>query len=187
MSVDTTKAEIARHALAAGAEIVNDISAMTYDPAMPAVVAESGAAVVLMHMRGLPKTMQAALSEYRSLPGDIVLYLKERLEAAQTSGIGFDRIIVDPGFGFGKSLGDNLALLNGLEELRVLGRPILAGVSRKSLVRQIAGDALTVSAEGTTAAIAAAAMNGAAIVRVHDVPSARKVVAMIDALRRART
>ncbi|HOD29866.1 MAG TPA: dihydropteroate synthase [Syntrophales bacterium] len=187
ISIDTTKAEVARRALAAGAEIVNDISAMTSDPAMPAVVSESGAAVILMHMRGLPKTMQETLPEYRSLPGDVVLYLTERLEAAQKKGIGFDRIIVDPGFGFGKSLGDNLALLNGLEELRVLGRPILAGVSRKSFVRQIAGDALTVSAEGTTAAIAAAAMNGAAIVRVHDVPSARKVVAMIDALRRART
>ncbi|HOG08089.1 MAG TPA: dihydropteroate synthase [Syntrophales bacterium] len=187
VSVDTTKAEIARHALAAGAEIVNDISAMTYDPAMPAVVAESGAAVVLMHMRGLPKTMQATLSEYRSLPGDIVLYLKERLEAAQTSGIGFDRIIVDPGFGFGKSLGDNLALLNGLAELRMLGRPILAGVSRKSFVRQITGETLSASSEGTAAAIAAAAMNGAAIVRVHNVPAARKVVSMIDALKEART
>jgi len=140
-----------------------------------------------MHMRGLPKTMQSTLPEYRSLPGDVVLYLRERLEAAQTAGIGFDRIIVDPGFGFGKSRGDNLALLDGLAELRMLGRPILAGVSRKSFVRQITGDALTASSEGTAAAIAAAAMNGAAIVRVHDVPAARKVVAIIDALTRART
>lgn len=187
ISIDTTKAEVARRALAAGAEIVNDISAMTCDPAMPALMAESGAAVVLMHMRGLPKTMQSTLPEYRSLPGDVVLYLRERLEAAQTAGIGFDRIIVDPGFGFGKSRGDNLALLDGLAELRMLGRPILAGVSRKSFVRQITGDALTASSEGTAAAIAAAAMNGAAIVRVHDVPAARKVVAIIDALTRART
>jgi dihydropteroate synthase len=183
ISVDTTKAEVARQALAAGAEIVNDISAMTADPAMAAVVADSGAAVVLMHMRGTPCTMQEELRPYRHLPGDVIDHLRERIAAATAAGIESDRIIVDPGFGFGKSVADNLRLLARLSDFRVLGRPVLVGISRKSFVRLISGDALDCSGEGTTAAVAAATMNGAAIVRVHDVRAALKATAVIDALK----
>lgn len=183
ISVDTTKAEVARQALAAGAEIINDISAMTADPAMTAVAAESGAAVVLMHMRGTPRTMQSELLPYRHLPGDVIDHLRERVAAATSAGIASDRIIVDPGFGFGKSVADNLRLLARLSDFRVLGRPLLVGISRKSFIRHISGDAVDKTGEGTTAAIAAAAMNGAAIVRVHDVRAALKTTAVIDALK----
>jgi dihydropteroate synthase len=185
ISVDTTKAVVAREALAAGAEIINDISAMRFDAQMPAVMASSGAAVVFMHMRGTPKTMQQGDLDYASLMGEIIDFFHDRLNAAQTAGISADRIILDPGLGFGKSRGDNLKLLRRLAEFSVLGRPILTGPSRKSFLSHDGEAGPQDRLEGTLAAVTTAIMNGSHLVRVHDVEAARRVVTIADAIIRA--
>jgi dihydropteroate synthase len=185
ISVDTTKAVVAREALAAGAEIINDISAMRFDAQMPAVMASSGAAVVFMHMRGTPKTMQQGDLDYASLMGEIIDFFHDRLNAAQTAGISADRIILDPGLGFGKSRGDNLKLLRRLAEFSVLGRPILTGPSRKSFLSHDGEAGPQDRLEGTLAAVTTAVMNGSHLVRVHDVEAARRVVTIADAIIRA--
>jgi len=192
ISVDTTKAEIAQEAIAVGAEIINDISAMSFDEKMMQTVADSGAAVVLQHMRGKPKDMQVGDLTYRSVQGEVIEYLRERISQAVLSGIEKERIIADPGLGFAKMPGDSLKLLKHLSEFQVLGRPILVGPSRKYFV------ALTLAAgnkedipdpqhriEGTAAAVTAAIMNGAHIVRVHDVSMMKKVAAVTDAILRS--
>ncbi len=182
VSIDTTKAGVARRALEAGAEIVNDVSALSADPAMARVVAESGAALVLMHMRGTPATMQADV-EYRDLTGMVFRYLRSRLENAIECGIGTEKTIIDPGIGFGKSAGGSLELIRNLRDLRVLGRPILVGPSRKSFI----GKALALDVDkrlsATLAACTAAVLNGASILRVHDVKEAREAALMADAIR----
>ena len=185
ISVDTTKAVVAREALAAGAEIINDISAMRFDAQMPAVIASSGAAVVFMHMRGVPQTMQQGDLHYASLTGEIIDFFRERLNAAQMAGISADRIIIDPGLGFGKSRSDNLKLLRYLAEFTVLGRPILTGPSRKSFVAQNGDRGPQERLEGTVAAVTAAIMNGSHLVRVHDVEAVKRAVAIADAIIRA--
>jgi len=181
VSVDTTKAAVARRALDAGAAIINDISALQDDPAMAAVVAEAGAGLVLMHRQGTPKTMQQA-PRYGDVVADVREFLRERMQAAGRAGIAADHILLDPGIGFGKNLSHNLALLARLEELRPLGRPILVGVSRKSFIGEAldrkAGDRLM----GTAAAVAAAVLRGARMVRVHDVRAMKDVVRMVDAI-----
>ncbi len=184
LSVDTTKAEVARRAVLAGAALVNDISAMTFDGEMAGVVAESGAAVVLMHIRGVPRDMQAAYVPYASVPGDMIGFLRERLEAALAAGVPEERILVDPGIGFGKSADDNWKILRHLPEFRSLGRPVLVGVSRKAFIGRATGDPPAERLEGTAAAVAAAILNGADMVRVHDVLAMRKVAAVADAVRR---
>ncbi|MGD0277579.1 MAG: dihydropteroate synthase, partial [Syntrophales bacterium] len=125
ISVDTCKAEVARRALQAGAEIVNDISALRFDPGMAGVAASFGAAVILMHMRGTPKTMQLGDLSYRSLTGEIIIFLRERIDSAVQEGIPEESIILDPGMGFGKSSEDNLRILKYLPEFKVIGRPLL--------------------------------------------------------------
>lgn len=185
ISVDTTKAVVAREALAAGAEIINDISSMRFDAQMPAVMASSGAAVVFMHMRGIPKSMQQGDLHYASLTGEIIAFFHERLNAAQGAGISADRVIIDPGLGFGKSRSDNLKLLRYLDELTVLGRPILTGPSRKSFLSYDGEAGPQDRLEGTLAAVTAAIMNGSHLVRVHDVEAARRAIAVADAIIRA--
>lgn len=185
ISVDTTKAEVAREAIEYGAEIVNDISAMTFDEKMPLVVAGAGAAVILMHMRGKPRDMQKGDLFYKSVRGDIIEFLKKKMEEAHAAGILPESVMVDPGFGFGKTEEDNVRLLKYLGEFRILGRPIVAGVSRKGFIGRITGGDPGEREEGTAAAVTAAIMNGANIVRVHDVRSMKKVVAMADAIVRA--
>ena len=185
ISVDTTKAVVAREALAAGAEIINDISAMRFDVQMPEVIASSGAAVVFMHMRGAPQTMQQGDLHYASLTGEIIDFFRERLNAAQMAGISADRIIIDPGLGFGKSRNDNLKLLRYLAEFAVLGRPILTGPSRKSFIAQNGDQGPQDRLEGTLAAVTAAIMNGSHLVRVHDVEAVKRAVAIADAIIRA--
>lgn len=182
ISVDTTKAAVAREALAAGAEIINDISAMRFDSQMPGVMASSGAGVVLMHMRGIPQTMQQGDLRYVSLVGDILDFLHERLHAAQGAGISSDRIIVDPGLGFGKAREDNLRLLRYLPEFGVLGRPILTGPSRKSFLSYDGETGPQDRLEGTLAAVTAAILYGSHLVRVHDVAAARRAAAVADAV-----
>jgi dihydropteroate synthase len=179
------KAVVAREALRSGVEIINDISAMRFDQAMAPLAAESGAAVVLMHMRGTPQTMQTGDLSYTDLLGEIGAFLEERIEAAVAAGIDRERIAVDPGVGFGKSVEDNLRLVKHLPELTVLGRPVVMGVSRKSFIRAVIGEEDRERLEGTAAAITASVLAGAAIVRVHDVSAMKRVVRMADALRRA--
>ena len=183
ISIDTTKAVIAREAVAAGAEIINDISAMRFDEQMPTVIASSGAAVVLMHMRGVPQTMQKGDLHYALLQGEIIDFFCERLNTALLAGILPEQVIIDPGIGFGKTRSDNLKLLKYLPEFNVLGRPILTGPSRKSFLGQegCGGDRL----EETAAAVTAAIMNGSQVVRVHDVKAMKRVVAVADAIVRA--
>ena len=176
---------MARKALAEGAEIVNDVSAMGYDEAMAKVVADAGAAVVLMHMRGVPKSMQAGDLAYRSLRGEIISYLKERIERAGDVGIDPAQIIVDPGIGFGKTTEDNMRLIRYLREFRILGRPILVGASRKAFIGRVTGGTPAERDEGTAVAVTAAILNGGQIIRVHDVAKMKKVATMADALLRA--
>jgi dihydropteroate synthase len=185
ISIDTTKAEVARRALECGAEIINDIGAMRLDDTMAHVIAESGAAVALMHMRGTPTDMQSGDLFYPSLMGDIIEFLGNSIDKAVAAGISHEAILIDPGIGFGKTGEDNLRLLRNLSEFKVLGRPILIGVSRKAFIGKITGGAPSERTEGTAAAVTASIMNGANIVRVHDVHAMKKVVAVADAIIRA--
>ncbi|TSA44222.1 MAG: dihydropteroate synthase [Deltaproteobacteria bacterium] len=182
LSIDTMKAAVAREALAEGAEIINDISSMNYDDQMTAIVAEAGAAVILMHMRGLPKTMQTGDLTYRSLLGEVISFLKERIDSAEQKGIAPVQIMIDPGFGFGKSALDNVRLIRHLSELKIMGRPIVTGVSRKSFIGHVTGGGPQERIEGTAASVTAAILNGSRVIRVHDVKTMKKVAAIADAL-----
>jgi dihydropteroate synthase len=182
LSVDTMKSSVAREALAEGAEIVNDISSMRYDNRMAGVVAEAGAAVILMHMRGVPKTMQTGDLSYRSLLGEVISFLKERIDSAGECGIAPVQIMIDPGLGFGKSALDNMRLIRRLSEFKILGRPIVTGVSRKSFIGHVTGGSPQERVEGTAASVTAAILNGSRVIRVHDVQTMKKVAAMADAL-----
>jgi len=184
ISIDTSKAEVARRALAAGAAMVNDVTALRGDPAMAGVVADAGVPVVLMHMRGTPSTMQRR-PRYRALMNDLLRFFRERISAATAAGIDRRRILIDPGIGFGKTVAHNLEILQRLELLARLGRPILVGPSRKSFLGRLAGD-LPVDRrlEGTAAAVTAAVLHGAQMVRVHDVAEMVRVVRVADAIKR---
>ncbi len=184
ISIDTTKAAVAHRSIEAGAEIVNDISAMRFDEGMPEVIASHGVPVVLMHMRGTPGTMQAGDLSYRSLMGEIIGFLEDRMDSAQAAGIDIENIIVDPGIGFGKSTTDNIAIINSLKEIRTLGRPILVGASRKRFIGDITGKIRPEERlEGTSAAVTASILNGANIVRVHDVEFIKKVATVADEIK----
>ncbi|HKD68079.1 MAG TPA: dihydropteroate synthase [Candidatus Binataceae bacterium] len=181
ISIDTRKAIVAERALNAGAAIVNDVSAMTFDPAMAAVVARYHAAVVLMHMRGTPATMQR-MARYGDVVGEVRRYLMQRARTAQRAGIAKSRIILDPGIGFAKKTSHNLKLLAGLWRICQLGYPVLVGVSRKNFVRQIAGVEQEQLILGTAAAVSVAIGAGAAIVRVHDPGPIAAAVRMVAAI-----
>jgi dihydropteroate synthase len=183
ISVDTSKAEVAEAALEAGAQIVNDVTALRGDPDMASVVARAGVPVVLMHMLGTPKTMQDN-PWYDDVIGEIRAFLAERIDAAVNAGIRRDRIIVDPGIGFGKRLEDNLEILRRLREFRSLGRPILIGTSRKSVIAGVLHLPPDQRVEGTAATVACAILHGASIVRVHDVEPMVRVARMTDAIVR---
>ena len=185
LSVDTMKASVARKALEEGAEIVNDVSAMGSDEAMAKVVADAGAAVVLMHMRGVPKSMQAGDLAYHSLRGEIIAYLRKGIERAGNVGIDPTQIMVDPGIGFGKTTEDNMRLISHLSEFKILGRPILVGASRKAFIGRVTGGTPAERDEGTAAAVTAAILNGGQVIRVHEVAMMKKVATMADALLRA--
>jgi dihydropteroate synthase len=186
ISVDTCKAAVAAAAIDAGADIVNDVTAGTGDPAMLGVVRRAEAPIVLMHMRGTPVTMQDA----PAYPGGdvvsaVVGYLRARVAAARAAGIPGDRIIVDPGIGFGKTTAHNLALISGLGAVVALGYPVLVGPSRKRFIGEITGGPATGDVHGTAAAVALAVDRGAAMVRVHDVASAVRAVRVAAAVRAA--
>jgi dihydropteroate synthase len=176
LSIDTVKPEVMRRAVAAGAAIINDIAALQAPGALEAA-AESGAAVCLMHMQGEPRTMQAD-PRYQDVVAEVHGFLAQRVAAAQAAGIARERIIVDPGFGFGKRLAHNLALLRQLHRFGDLGACVLAGLSRKSMLGEITGR--KVSQRDTASVVAAllAARNGARILRVHDVAATKDALAV---------
>jgi dihydropteroate synthase len=184
ISIDTTKAEVATAAVGAGAAMVNDVSAMTFDAGMADAVARLGVPVCLMHMRGEPRTMQIAPT-YGDVVSEVRDWLAARVEAAVAAGVRPERIVVDPGFGFGKTVEHNLTLVRRLREIASLGYPVLLGVSRKSTIGAVLGGAPPDERlEGTAAAVAIGIANGAAIVRVHDVREMVRVVRVADAIVR---
>jgi dihydropteroate synthase len=183
VSIDTYKAEVARRAAEAGVDLVNDVSGLTLDPAMPAAVAEAGLPVVLQHLRGRPETMQRA-PRYRRLLPEIVAFLKRRIDLARRAGVRLDRIVVDPGLGFGKRRRHNLEILRGLGALRALGRPILVGASRKSFIGGALDLPVAERLEGSLAAEALAIAGGADIIRAHDVRPAVRVARLCDVVLR---
>jgi len=178
VSVDTSKASVAAAALAAGATIVNDVTALRGDPEMAALCAERGATVVLMHMRGTPRTMQEEPT-YSDVVAEVRGFLAERVERAEAAGIAAERIWLDPGIGFGKTAAHNLELLRRLGELRELGRPLVVGTSRKSFIGRLDGSEADERLGGTIASSVLAAAAGAEVLRVHDVAE------MDDAMRLA--
>jgi dihydropteroate synthase len=181
ISIDTYKARVAREALAAGASIINDISGLTFDPAMAGVIAASDAGAVLMHTRGRPAEMQQDTG-YADLLGEVSGFLANAIERAAAAGIHPDRLVVDPGIGFGKSVAGNLSLIRRLGELRRLGRPILVGTSRKSFIGAVLERPVDQRLFGTAATMALALAFGATIFRVHDVAAMRDVVDMAAAI-----
>jgi dihydropteroate synthase len=182
ISIDTYKADVAEWALAAGASIVNDISALAFDPGMALVVARRRAAVILMHTRGRPETMAAA-AVYEDVVAEVSAELAERGEAARAAGIGSERIIYDPGIGFAKRAQHSLELLAGFERLHELGAPLLSGPSRKSFLTASVGDVPPPARVwGTAAAVTASILGGAHIIRVHDVKEMAQVARTADAI-----
>ncbi len=183
ISIDTCKSEVARQALKAGAEIINDISALQFDPGMAEVARKFRAPVVLMHMQGTPRTMQDKV-RYQSLIPDIIRFLRERIETAEAAGIDPEKIIIDPGIGFGKSVErDNLLIIKRLAEFKSLKKPILIGTSRKAFIGKILDSGINEREEGTAATITAAILNGANIVRVHNVKKMKVAAKVADAIK----
>ncbi len=186
LSVDTTKAAVAREALRAGAHLINDISGFRFDPELPRVVAETGAACCLMHIQGTPATMQQA-PHYEDLVDEVLTFLEDAVARAEGAGIPRGRILLDPGIGFGKTFDHNLFLLRRLAELRVLGLPLLVGTSRKGFLGKLTGGKPAAERLAATLGSVAslAALGTADVVRVHDVAEARDALAVADALRQA--
>jgi dihydropteroate synthase len=193
ISIDTMKAEVARRAIEAGASMINDVSALRFDPVMGEVAGEFGTPLVLMHMLGSPKTMQESPA-YDNLIADITDFLKDAIERAQKQGVSKSKLIVDPGIGFGKTVSHNLFLIRHLYVFAALGVPILIGPSRKAFIRKLLKDAhnddiapdLPIVETGTQAAVAAAVLYGAHIVRVHDAANTRATIRILDAIRFAQ-
>jgi dihydropteroate synthase len=184
ISIDTYKSGVARAALDAGAALINDISGMTFDSGMAPLAAKAGVPVALMHIKGTPKNMQAA-PVYDSLMSEISDYLRGKAQAAMAEGVTRDKIIIDPGIGFGKTVEHNLEIINRVAEFKSLGYPVLIGPSRKSFIGKILGLESDQRLEGTAAAIAACVAGGASIVRVHDVKEMVRVARLADAILKA--
>ena len=182
ISIDTNKAELARRAISAGADMINDISSLRFDPDMPRVAAESGVPLILMHMLGTPRTMQKN-PVYSSLIPEIIAFLENSVRFAVDSGIEREQIIIDPGVGFGKTVAHNLSIIRDLEAFACLDRPILLGVSRKRFIGTILDRMEEERELGTAVANAWGVAGGAHILRVHDVSYHREAAAMADAIR----
>ena len=183
ISIDTSKAEVAVQAIEAGASIINDVTALRGDPQMSAVAARSGASVILMHMRGTPRTMQRA-PRYHDVVEDVAGFLREAAVRAQQAGIERSRILLDPGLGFGKTAGHNLELLRSLKRLVALGFPIVIGPSRKSFIGTTLDADLEDRLSGTLACVAQAFQCGVAVVRVHEIRPAVHLLKMLEAIGR---
>ena len=184
ISIDTYKSAVAQRAIEAGAEIINDISGLRFDPNLAQVAARENTPLVLMHIRGTPETMQKDIY-YESLFSEILHYLKGSIQMAESAGVDPQQIIVDPGIGFGKTAEDNLLLIKNLFEFRTLGKPILLGTSRKSFIGKILNEAAGGRMEGTLSSTAIGVLNGAHLIRSHDVLQAKKAITVADAIRLA--
>ena len=190
ISIDTTKAEVAEAAVAAGASMINDISAFAMDPAIVDVAVKHDLPVILMHMQGEPRTMQLNPS-YENVVEDVADFLDQAMQRAIAAGVDPQKIILDPGIGFGKTVEHNLTLINGLESLARLNAPILVGPSRKAFIRKLLTEPLGFEPQaddpevetGTQAAVADAGMRGAHILRVHNVANSRAMLQVLDAIR----
>jgi len=183
ISIDTSKAEVARGALDAGAAMVNDVSALRADVSMAGVVADAGAFVTLMHMQGEPASMQESPT-YENVVEEVCAFLEERVRAAVAGGISAERILIDPGIGFGKRLEHNLDILRDIGRLRSLGHPVVCGLSRKSFLGALLDLPAEERLEGTIAANAIAIANGADVIRVHDPKEGRRAADVAFRLRR---
>jgi dihydropteroate synthase len=186
LSIDTYKSEVAKRALDAGASLVNDISGLRFDPKMPEIVSEYKVPVVIMHIRGNPRDMQQN-PVYEALIPEIMDYLRAGMIIARQAGISEDMIVIDPGIGFGKTFYHNLQIIHNLQEFALLRKPILIGPSRKAFIGKILGDApVTERFEGTAAAVAISIMNGANIIRTHDVKEMVKVAKVAYAIKKEK-
>jgi dihydropteroate synthase len=184
VSIDTSRSEVARRAVALGAAMVNDVSALRREPALAEVVAEAGVDVCLMHMLGTPRTMQVE-PRYDDVVDDVAAFLEERLAFAVGAGIAEDRVCLDPGIGFGKTPDHNLELLRRLDRIVALGRPVLVGVSRKSTLARVLGDDGAVGSDAASVGAAVAAFDrGATLFRVHDVAAHVEALAAAAAVER---
>ncbi len=181
ISIDTTKAEVAEAAIDAGADMVNDISALRFDSRMASLIAQKDIPAVLMHMKGSPKDMQDN-PHYDDVVGEVKAFLRERIRAAQSCGIKKEKIIVDPGIGFGKRFEDNLALINRLQELADLDQPLLIGASRKSFIGRILNLPPQERVEGTIASAILSILHGAHILRVHDVKAVKRAILVAESI-----
>ena len=185
ISIDTYKSEVAREALNAGASIINDISAMRLDPRMAEVAVEAGVPVILMHMQGTPENMQLN-PRYDDLINEIYGFFDDAVKRCKSAGIAEHMIILDPGLGFGKTFDHNLSVIHQLKKFQALQKPLLAGPSNKAFIGKILGKEAHERDTGTMAAVAACVMNGAHIVRVHNVKLSVETVKIIDAILRER-
>ena len=183
LSIDTRKAPVAKEALEAGVHLVNDISGLHYDREMGKIIKKFAVPVIIMHIQGDPQTMQVS-PHYEDLIPEIMAYLKEGIEIAESAGVLREKIIIDPGIGFGKTLEHNFEILRRLREFRALGRPISIGTSRKSMIGKVLDLPVEERLEGTAATVALAIANGADIIRVHDVREMGRVAKMTDAIVR---
>jgi len=186
ISIDTTRAEVANRAIEAGAVIVNDIGALRLDPALGSLVADADIPIILMHMQGTPQTMQIS-PHYDDVMGDIIDFLSDSINLAVSKGIRRENIIIDPGIGFGKTANHNLTIIKELERLNSLERPILIGASRKAFIGEVLGVKEPARRDiGSLAVTAVSVMNGASIVRAHDVKRSVEVVRMAEAIRNGK-
>ncbi len=185
ISVDTYKFEVAQRALDAGASIINDITGLNYAPAIARLAAGYNAGLVLMHMKGNPRTMQKN-PRYKTLIPEIIKYLKNSMRVAYKAGVKTQQIAVDPGIGFGKTLRHNLEILRNLTAFKVLGRPLMVGPSRKSFIGSILDLPVSKRLEGTLACLVVCALNGANILRVHDVKAAKRALEVTEAIINGR-
>ena len=186
LSIDTYKSTVAKRAIEAGAEIINDISGLHFDPTLAQVAAKEDTPLILMHIRGIPETMQKNV-HYDSLFSEILRYLRDSIQRAESAGLDPQQVIVDPGIGFGKKVEDNLLIIKNLHEFRILGKPILLGTSRKSFIGKILNADAGERLEGTISSTAIGVLIGAHIIRSHDVLQAKKAIAVADAIRLAGT
>jgi len=186
ISIDTRRSVVARAAVEAGAQIINDVSGFRDDPGLVDLARRTGVGVVVMHMLGRPGNMQANI-EYDSFPGDVYTFLRDRVRTLEDAGIAPEKIIIDPGIGFGKTFDQNLVLINRLDYFKDLGKPILLGASRKAFLGKILEEPVAAARDlGSAAVVTAGILRGANIVRVHHVPYAVQACKVADAVRRER-
>lgn len=184
ISIDTTKASVAREMLQKGGDLINDISGLKFDPDLAGVVAEFGCPVILMHIQGTPRTMQENPS-YGDVIEDILQYFKDQIDYARSQGIADEQILIDPGIGFGKTVEHNYRIIKDLRQFTLLGFPVVVGASRKSFIGKTLDLPVGERLEGSLAVAALSIWNGAAVLRVHDVKETKEAISMVDAIRNA--